>query len=188
MPSTKLVIIDMQEAFRAEGSAWQVVGYSEASAQVERLIEHLQVEAIWTRFVRDPEEIGSWVDYYDHWSSFRVSEESEQWDLTLVPSPNDEIVTLPTFGKWGAEMVHHTIGAQSLVICGVATDCCVLSTVVAAVDAGKIVTLVADACAGATEEAHVQAISLMGMLSPMVNVVSTDQLIASAGKDFRLHS
>lgn len=175
----KLVIIDMQEAFRTEGSEWQVVGYPEASGQVSRLIDHYRGDVIWTRFVRDPEEKGSWADYYDHWSSFRIPRDSAQWDITLAPDPGDEVVTLSTFGKWGAELERHTAGTPGLVICGVATDCCVLSTVVAAVDAGKTVTLVSDACAGATEEAHAQALSLMGMLSPMVTVVSTDGLLSS---------
>jgi nicotinamidase-related amidase len=63
-----------------------------------------------------------------------------------------------------------------LIVCGVATDCCVLSTVLGAVDAGRAVTLVADACAGATVEAHDQAIALMAMLSPMVDIVTADDL------------
>ncbi|MFC7766395.1 isochorismatase family protein [Leucobacter soli] len=48
-----------------------------------------------------------------------------------------------------------------------------------AVDAGKHVTLVADACAGVTDRAHEQAIELMGLLGPMVEVVTTEELVAA---------
>ena len=36
-----------------------------------------------------------------------------------------------------------------IAVCGVATECCVLSTVLGAIDAGRFVRLVTDACAAA---------------------------------------
>ena len=43
-------------------------------------------------------------------------------------------------------------------LAGVATDCCVLSTALAAADAGCLVEVVADACAGSSDEAHERAL------------------------------
>jgi len=58
-----------------------------------------------------------------------------------------------TFGKWGPELAA-AVGAGPLVLAGVSTDCCVLSTALAAADAGMAVQVVADACAGVTDESH----------------------------------
>ncbi|MDJ1370891.1 cysteine hydrolase [Gulosibacter molinativorax] len=167
----------MQEAFRREGG-WQCVGYDAAAEQVARLAEAHSGDVIWTKFVRDPQEKGAWGPYYDRWSEFRVDEDSELWDITLPVPASDAVVTLPTFGKWGDELASLTEG-HDLVVCGVATDCCVLSTVLPAVDAGRTVTVVTDACAGATAEVHDQALNLMGMLAPMVELTTTDELLAA---------
>lgn len=176
--ATRLVVVDMQEAFRAPGSQWSVPRYAGAQDHVAELAERFRGRTVWTRFVRDPAEEGAWSDYYDRWSTFRVEQESPVWDLTL-PVGDDPVLTLPTFSKWGPHLTD-LVGVDSrLVVCGVATDCCVLSTVLGAVDAGRSVTVVTDACAGATDEAHDQALALMGLLSPMVTLATTAEVLES---------
>lgn len=178
--SSALVAIDMQHIFGDPESQWFTPEYAAAEAQISRLAEAFRGEVIWTRFVRDPQESGSWSDYYARWNECREPEDSPVWDLTMPVADGDDIVSLPTFSKWSPEMAELTRDRPRLVVCGVATDCCVLSTVLGAVDAGKHVTLVTDACAGVTDLAHTQAIDLMGLLSPMVTCVSTDELLSTA--------
>ena len=43
---------------------------------------------------------------------------------------------------------------ERLVLVGVSTDCCVLSTALAAADEGVSVRVVADACAGVDDDTH----------------------------------
>lgn len=171
-----LVVIDMQEIFRSPESEWFVPAYDAAAAQVIRLSEGFSGPTIWTRFVRDADEPGAWRAYYERWSRSRHEPDSPAWDLTLPVAEGDEVLSLPTFSKWGPELAALTAKNDHLVVCGVATDCCVIATVLGAVDAGKRVTVVTDACAGATSEAHGQAVGLMGLLSPMVSVVEMSEL------------
>lgn len=173
-----LVVIDMQRIFRDTGSQWCTPGYDEASAGIARLLDAFRGDVIWTRFVRDPAESGSWADYYERWDRCREPEGSPVWDLTMNRRAEDAVLSLPTFSKWGPELAELTTG-RDLVVCGVATDCCVLSTVLGAVDAGKRVTVVADASAGATDRAHDQAIELMELLSPMVTVSDAERVLAA---------
>lgn len=104
-------------------------------------------------------------------------------DITLPMAEGDRIISLPTFSKWGDELAEATRDCERLILCGVATDCCVLSTVLGAVDAGKWVTVVTDACAGATDRAHEQALELMRLLSPMVTLATADELTAENGSE-----
>lgn len=182
MPS-KLVIVDMQEIFRSPESEWFVPQYSEAAENIRQLTGVFGQGVIWTRFVRDPQEHGSWHEYYVRWSRCRVAPDSDQWQITLPHLPGDSILSLPTFSKWSQELADLTKGHDQLTICGVATDCCVLSTVLGAVDAGKHVTVVTDACAGITAEAHQQALSLMDLLSPMVTLKTTAQQVADSAAE-----
>ena len=67
-------------------------------------------------------------------------------------------------------------------LAGVSTDCCVLSTALAAADAGVPVRVVADACAGVDDESHRQALDILRLYGPLVEVVSlADILGAEAG-------
>lgn len=173
--SAKLVLIDMQRIFQEPESQWFVSNYPEAESKLAQLRGHFP-QAIWTRFVRDPQEHGAWKTYYERWDQCRAEPDSERWDLTLEPDAQDDVLSLSTFSKWGTQLSELTAGFDHLVVAGVATDCCVLSTVLGAVDAGKQITVVSDACGGATPEAHQQALDLMNLLSPMVQIVTTDQL------------
>lgn len=174
-----LVAIDMQVIFGRPDSEWGTVGYEAAEENTRRLAENMAGHVIWTKFVRDPDERGSWVDYYRRWSDSRLEPDSDQWDVTLPIAEEDRVLTLPTFSKWGDELARMTADSDRMIVCGAATDCCVLSTVLGAVDAGRHVTVVTDACAGATTEAHEQALALMNMLSPMITLASTDEVIAA---------
>jgi len=172
-----LVVIDMQAAFRDRESQWCVPRYAEAEANVRRLVERSAGPVVWTRFVRDPEEKGAWSDYYARWHELRVSPQAKEWDLTSPARDADDVLDLPTFSKWGPELDALSAAVPRLAICGVATDCCVLGTVLGAVDAGRPVTVITDACAGVTDTAHQQALGLMELLSPMVTLADTERFI-----------
>jgi len=84
-----------------------------------------------------------------------------------------------TFGKWGPELAARA-GGGPLVLAGVSTDCCVLSTALAAADAGATVRVVADACAGIDDESHAKALHVMSLYAPLVEVVTVADVIGGA--------
>lgn len=170
-----LVVIDMQRAFADPASAWATAGYADIEPVVASLAEQFEDRVVYTRFVRDPAEDRAWSAYYDRWSSFRLAPDDAAWDLTLDVPPQAPVVSLGTFSKWGPEL-EAVLGDAPLVMVGVATECCVLGTAYAAADAGRSVTVVADACAGATSELHSQALTLLDQLAPLVTVTTSDRL------------
>lgn len=172
-----LTVIDMQVAFQEPGSEWEVPRYDEVEARVRKLVDAFDQNVIWTRFVRDPQEEGAWSSYYDRWSTFRVEEDSRQWDLTIEPNPTQPVISAPTFSKWGPELAELVPTDTPLVLCGVATDCCVLATALGAVDAGRHVMVVTDACGAVSDEAQEQTFALLGLLSPMVTLMTTAEVI-----------
>lgn len=172
----RLVVIDMQRAFRQEGQ-WQVPRYDQAAERVHRLIEGIG-DPLFTRFVPDPAEPGSWGAYYDRWDAMRRPPQHPVWDVALPGYDGEATLDLPTFGKWGPGLAEQVPVGGELIVAGVATDCCVLATVLAAVDAGRFATVVTDACAGQDDAAHDGAVALMGLLAPMVRLVTTTELLA----------
>src|SRR5262249_48863007 len=76
-----------------------------------------------------------------------------------------------TFSKWGPDLSAKA-GGGTLVLAGVSTDCCVLSTALAAADAGTPVRVVGDACAGANDDSHAAARRLPRLRRPLVEVAT----------------
>ncbi|MGI4896261.1 MAG: cysteine hydrolase family protein [Janthinobacterium lividum] len=171
-----LVVVDMQAVFGDPASPWAAPDFAAASTVTLDLVARFAPRVVLTRFVAPAEPRGAWMSYYEQFPFALVPDDDPLYALapgfTGTPFP---VLTLPTFGKWGPEL-RALVGEAPIVVCGVSTDCCVLSTVLAAADAGVAVTVVADACAGATAVDHDRALAAMRLYTPLVDVVSADDV------------
>jgi nicotinamidase-related amidase len=176
-----LVAIDFQRVFGDPASAWCAPRYAAAAANAGRLASAFGQRAVFTRFVAPEQPSGSWAPYYEQFPWALQPPDSKLYELTdevaAVASGAGATVSAPTFGKWGE--LREVVGAQpELVVAGVATDCCVISTVLAAADDGAFVTVVSDACAGSSDENHQKAIDVMALYQPLVSFATTDELLS----------
>jgi len=170
-----LAVIDMQRVFAEPGSPWLAPRFAEITGPVRRLVGAFGDRVTFTRFIAPDDPAGAWRRYY------------EQWPFALQP-PGDRIYELvddfapertldrTTFGKWGPELAGQ-VGSGQLVLAGVSTDCCVLSTALAAADAGTGVQVVADACAGASDESQQQTLDILRLYDPLIEVVTVADII-----------
>ena len=167
---SRLVVIDMQEVF-TEGP-WVVPRFAEVTAPIRRLVTAFGPRVTCTRFVAPEKPAGAWRRYYERWPFALQPPDSPIYRLIpgLTSAPT---VDATTFSKWTPELAT-LVGDGPLVLAGVTTDCCVLSTAVAAADAGVEVLVVADACAGVTDESHEQALAVLRLYGPLVTVTSLD--------------
>ena len=178
--SAVLVVIDMQQVFADPGSGWFTPGFAEIVPPVLRLAEAFAGRTVFTRFVAPAHPRGAWRAYYqqwpfalqpDHWDGYRLVPEIERLEpVTLNTS---------TFGKWTPELAGRVGDSGELVLAGVSTDCCVLSTALAAADAGVRVLVAEQACAGADQASHQRALSAMRLYAPLVEVVDVEELLAA---------
>lgn len=178
----RLVVIDMQQVFQDEGQ-WQVPRYDEIVPVIEQLQQELGSSTVFTRFVRDETEHGAWAAYYQRWNEMRYPADSNAWDITMDVPGAATVVDAPTFSKWGPQLAALVPEGTRMVLTGVATDCCVLSTALAAVDAGRFVTIISDACAGVTDQAQQQTLALLELLTPMCEVMNSDQFLTRTGQN-----
>ena len=109
--------------------------------------------------------------------SRRMRGSTSSW--TSSPVSRSRRWTATTFGKVGDEL-SAILGGGRMVLAGVSTDCCVLSTALAAADDGVEVQVVADACAGIDDESHAKALDIMRLYSPLVEVVGLAEAIGQA--------
>jgi nicotinamidase-related amidase len=178
-----LMIIDMQRIFAEPSSEWVTPGYAAASAGIQRLLGAFESRVCLTRFLPPDQPTGAWTTYYEKWPFALDPVNAPLYELSeefgSIPAT---IIDRTTFGKWDAEAGRALGDPDAIVLAGVTTDCCVLSTALAAADAGVHVTVAADACAGVTDADHRRALDAMALYSPMIDIAEVDNILASVAR------
>lgn len=175
---TWVVVIDAQHIFADPASPWGAPRFAEIVPNVRALCAAYGGRHVFTRFVAPTEPEDAWVDYYAQWPFARQPPEAETWKV--VPELADlaaRTVDATTFGKWGEDLDGATRFSRDLILTGVATDCCVLSTALAAADAGVRVRVVTDACAGGTDVDHQRALDAMALYAPLIMLTTTTEVL-----------
>jgi nicotinamidase-related amidase len=170
-----LAVIDMQRVFAEPDSPWLTPRFGDIVGLVQRLVATFGDRVTFTRFIAPPAPAGAWADYYQDWPFALQAPDARIYEIVDELSPAAATLDATTFGKWGPELAR-LAGAGPLVLAGVSTDCCVLSTALAAADAGVGVRVVADACAGITDESHEKTLDILRLYAPLVQVVTVAEL------------
>ncbi|MFI5607322.1 cysteine hydrolase family protein [Amycolatopsis sp. NPDC051903] len=171
-----LTVIDLQNIFGEPDSEWFTPRFAEIVPRIRRLVGAFGARVAFTRFLAPEQPAGAWVKYYEQWP-FALQPADSRAYAVIDEFPVESTVDSNTFGKWTPELAA-LAGDGGLVLAGVSTDCCVLSTALAAADAGAPVTVVADACAGVSDESHERTLEILRLYGPLVNVATTDEMLA----------
>jgi nicotinamidase-related amidase len=181
--ATWLMNIDMQRIFGEPISEWVTPEYASASAGIQRLLGAFECRVCFTRFVAPEQPTGVWIDYYKKWPFALDPANAPLYELTeefrSIPATT---VDRTTFGKWDAETDRELGHPAEIVLAGVTTDCCVISTALAAADAGVHVIVAADACAGVTGNDHQRALDIMALYTPLIDIAEVDSILASQAR------
>lgn len=177
-----LVIIDPQRIFAEAGSDWASPMWADAVRNIKALAAEFAGRVVITRWVppQADERKGSWADYMKAWPFADRPVDDPLFEL--VPEVREieaHVIDEPTFGKWREQLPVWLGHDPHLILTGVSTDCCVISTALPAADAGATITVVSDACAGSTPENHAAALQVMGLYPPQITVATTEQVLGS---------
>jgi nicotinamidase-related amidase len=170
-----LVVIDMQRVFADADSPWATPGFAQILPTVGKLVKAFGEDVTFTRFVAPSTPGGAWRAYYEQWPFALQPVDAPLWNVVPELAPAGRTVDATTFSKWGHALAAR-VGGSTMVLCGVSTDCCVLSTAVAAADAGVAVRVVGDACAGVTVASHQATLDVLALYAPLVEVVTSADL------------
>ncbi len=175
-----LFVIDMQRIFGESESPWYAPGFETASAAAVRLRPAFGSRVALTRFVAPGKPEGAWVSYYEAWRFALEPASIALYDLVQdFPVDDAVLIDRTTFGKWDRETEKALGHPRQIVLAGVSTDCCVLSTALAAADAGIHVRVVEDACAATSTFTHRRALDVMASFAPLIEITSVDAVLAS---------
>lgn len=179
--SDHLVVIDMQHVFGDPASPWFTPRFGEVVPRIAELVEAFAPRVTFTRFVAPASPVGAWEPYYEQFPFARQPPSAPLYQLVdAFAGHRSSTVDLPTFGKWGPALADRLAGADVL-LAGVSTDCCVISTALPAADAGVRVRVIADACAGATDTTHEQALAVLALYAPLIDIVDSATALQRRG-------
>ena len=178
--SATLAVIDMQRVFADRDSPWLVPRFAEVVGPIERLVAAYRPRVIFTRFVAPAVPAGAWRRYYEVWPFALQPPDARIYELVdeFADEPGPTL-DATTFGKVG-DQLSMMVADGRLLLAGVSTDCCVLSTALAAADDGVPVQVVADACAGVDDESHAKTLDILRLYGPLVEVISLADAIGQA--------
>jgi len=174
-----LLIIDMQrEDSFALHDCQAVIAHNQALLAAAR--EH-QVPVIYTRHINgDDLPPGEPLAADGHPASYRAGSDNVHILAQLMPRPNERVIDKPRYSAFHRTDLHAHLsasGIDTLIISGVLTDVCVLTTVFDAFALGYRIQLVADACTSTTAAAHYSALLMMCNWVYSLTLINTGELL-----------
>lgn len=180
-----LVVIDPQRIFADPSSDWGSPMFDAALGPIKSLRSGFGAgRTIVTRWVPGLERPGSWGPYFERWAFADKPATDPVFDL-VTPAEgwsSRGAIDATTFGKWGEPLTRITGETPTIVLTGVSTDCCVISTALPAADAGATVVVAADACAGSTQDNHEAALQVMSLYSPQIEVSTSAAVLTQRAR------
>lgn len=177
-----LLVVDAQRIFADSASDWASPFWEGAWERIRELAAAVGPErTLLTRWLPTADRSTAWGDYFAAWPFADVPATDPLYALVDGAAELSAHPTIdePSFGKWGPQLAGVVGHAPQLLVTGVSTDCCVITTVLAAADAGARVTVVADACAASAAENAAAALHTMSLFPPQVDLRSTAEVLAA---------
>lgn len=155
--------VDMQRMF-AEETPWHTPWLERVLPQIVSLVAAQPDRTLFTRFLPPPtaeRARGTWKAYYQRWPEM-TQERLHPELLDLVPQlarfvPPAMVVDKFEYSAFRSPKLLPLLRqkrVRTLIVTGVETDVCVLSTILAAVDLGLRVVIPTDAVCSSTDETH----------------------------------
>ncbi len=188
IPATALhLVVDMQELFRSHVD-WGSASLSTIIAPIQRLLRARPENAYFSRFIppaQSEQAPGAWRRYYRRWN--RVTLDS------MDPALVEVVAELQPWAqrvvdKIGYSALANTAFRQSvvaapdhcLILTGVETDVCVLSTLMEAMDLGLRVIVASDAVTSSVAQCHDLALQILDQrFDEQVEIATVDEIIAA---------
>ncbi|WP_449433968.1 cysteine hydrolase family protein [Pseudomonas putida] len=180
---TAILIIDLQKE-----DGFPVERFDQVVANAASLIgaaRGLDIPLIYTRHVNDAQGrnlvYGEPVDQQGRPSTYREGTPAIEIVDVLAPVAADMVLDKPRYSAFHGTQLAETLrarGIEHLVVFGVLTDVCVMTSLFDAYQHGFQLTLVADACTATTLSAHYSSMMILSNWIYGLEIFSTQQLLS----------
>lgn len=176
-----LLVIDMQNVYR-EGEAWGCAHTERALENIKKLLDS-GIDAVFTRFDSPQNPEGVWKEYC------RVNREidADPYLGAMMDELTPYLSSHPLYSKSVyssfsiPEVREKASRCGRLLITGVVAECCVLSTLISAVDAGVPFIYIKDGVSGLTDKSEAETAAIVSYFTPLHGcLMETDEYLSPA--------
>jgi len=176
-----LLIIDVQNAYD-QNQPWECPNITQAVENIKLIAKSKITDNIYaTAYIAPTHPQGVWKDYNEKYSDINKDPYANEIISSVKAlCPSDHIYTKSTYSAMKiADMAEVAMNAPYVIVTGVTTGCCVLSTVMDLIDMGIYVYLVKDATAGSSIECEQAVWTTLKGLSPLhLTMLNSRELIS----------
>ena len=174
-----ILVIDMQNVYRP-GQPWGCRSFDRACRNIRKLLETSPSLVRFTKFVENPRPYGVWKEY----NLVNREINGNPWMNAIADELSDFARRYPVLEKSVyssmkiPEIRDAASGGRAVVLTGVVSECCVLSTCMGAIDLGVHVVYLRDACAGDGPDTEAAVENILSRLPLHVTLCDTADYIA----------
>ena len=175
-----LLVIDMQNVY-LPGEEWACPTMNESMKNVRKILDSgKECDVLFTQYLAWKHPFGRWIRYNEEYRSINenpwLCEVCDDLKPYLDRYP---LITKSTYSSMKApEVLHAAMRADRLVLSGVVAECCVLATMMEAIDYGIPVIYLTDCCSGQTPEKEQRVLGVCDSLSPVhLEMMTSDEYI-----------
>ena len=172
-----LIVVDFQNVY-LPGNEWGCPRMPQAMENTLRLLRSPHAPAyILTKFVAPEKPVGCWQRYNETYAAINADEYlCDLADAVKPIATADNVLCKDTYSSLdSAPVAARLAGKKRVVLSGVVAECCVLATMLDAVDLGYEVIYLCDCIAGCTAEYEASAKNIAEILSPVHTRVMTSE-------------
>lgn len=177
-----LLVVDFQNVYRPDCD-WGCGAMPEAMKRTIRILDAPNApDYILTRYLAPTDPVGRWRQYNEAYRAINENAYLNELAEELKPYAGEaRTVGKSTFSSMKAERVLAALeGKKAVVLAGVTAECCVLATMMDAIDMGYEVVYLYDCVAGQTAELEEQVRALAEIFTPIhTTVMSSDEYLAA---------
>ena len=163
-----LLLVDFQKVY-LPGYDWACPSMPEALQNTIRILDAAGAPAcVMTRFVAPAAPVGRWQQYNEAYREINENPVLAELADTLAPyAEKTTVIDKSTYSSMDApEMLAAMEGKKAVVLAGVTAECCVLATMMDAMDLGYEVVYLYDCIAGQSAELEAQVRGIAEMFEP----------------------
>ena len=177
-----LLVVDFQNVY-LPGNDWACPSMPQAMANTMRILDDENApDCVMTKFLAPEAPVGRWQQYNETYREINENGFLAEFPEALKPyAEKATVVAKSTYSSMDAPEVAAAMeGKRAVVLCGVVADCCVLATMMDAIDMGYEVVYLYDCIGGVSEESEAEFRALAEIFSPIhTSVMSSDAYLAA---------
>lgn len=175
-----LLVIDMQNVY-LEGQPWECHNMTQTSHNIQKLIEaDVCDHIIFTRYIASTDPKGTWKNYNVTYADINEN----PWMNEIIDDLKPYTIEHPVYDKstyssyQSKEVATLCHKADHVLITGVVAECCILSTILNAIDSGDSIIYLYDGVSGLSSESEAMTKKIIDDFSPIhAQIMSIDEYI-----------